>query len=164
MNFTENSVMKIISILIILASIVVVILQVNTAFAADYSKWLRSCEPYKETVQTILREEGISQDYYYLMVAESRCKKKAESKAGALGFWQLMPATGRSFGCNDLHDIDCATHAAAKYIKSLEARFDTFEEVIIAYNMGGHNYKKHGKSTQALGLVRRVRMIQRADR
>lgn len=160
----EDKYIKIISILILITSCIIFIFQINTAFAADYTKWVDACKPYKEMVQNILREEGVSDDYYYLMVAESRCKEKAESNAGALGFWQLMPATGRRFGCTDLHDIDCATHAAAKYIKSLEARFSTFEEVIVAYNMGGHNYIKYGKSAQALGLVRRVRMIQKADK
>lgn len=151
------------AICIIIASLLVFIWEVNVAFARDYSDWLWSCNAHKATVQAILMDEGVSVEYYYLMVAESRCKENAESKAGARGFWQLMPATGRRFGCNDLYEITCSTHAAAKYIKSLEARFNTFEEVIVAYNMGGHNYQKHGKSAQALGLVRRVRMIQKAD-
>lgn len=156
--------LQIMAICIIIASFFIFIWEVDVAFARDYSDWLRSCDANRATVQAILRDEGVSVEYYYLMVAESRCRENAESKAGARGFWQLMPATSKSYGCNNPHDLSCSTHAAAKYIKSLEARFNTFEEVIIAYNMGGHNYKKHGKSAQALGLVRRVRMIQKADK
>ena len=133
------------------------------AQARDYSVWLDKCKPYREEVTDILKSEGVSTDYYYLMVAESKCQDKAESTAGAQGYWQLMPKTAKSYGCNNPYDLQCATHAAAKYIKQLEARFRTFEEVIIAYNMGGHNYQRHGKTNQALGLVYRVKAIRRAD-
>lgn len=136
----------------------------SLAIAQDYSIWLDKCEPYREQVTEILKSEGISTDYYYLMVAESKCRDKAESKAGAKGFWQLMTPTAHHYGCHNPHDLQCATHAAAKYIKQLESRFRTFEEVIIAYNMGGHNYQKHGKSGQALGLVYRVKSIRRVDK
>lgn len=153
--------MKYTNILLVLAF---VLLSGLTAQAQDYSIWLDKCEPYREQVTEILKSEGISTDYYYLMVAESKCRDKAESEAGAQGFWQLMTPTSHHYGCRNPHDLQCATHAAAKYIKQLESRFKTFEEVIIAYNMGGHNYQKHGKSGQALGLVYRVKQIRRADK
>ena len=153
--------MKLLNILCIIAF---VLFTGELALAQDYSAWLDRCEPYRNQVMDILKSEGVSTNYYYLMVAESKCRDKAESKAGAQGYWQLMPRTSRTYGCNNPHDLDCATHAAAKYIKQLESRFRTFEEVIIAYNMGGHNYQRHGKSNQALGLVYRVKAIRRADR
>lgn len=153
--------MKYLNMVLILA---LLLITGESAKAQDYSVWLDKCKPYRETVEQILDSEGVSRDYYYLMVAESKCRNKAESKAGAEGFWQLMPGTARSYGCNNPHDLSCATHAAAKYIKQLESRFRTFEEVIIAYNMGGHNYQRHGKSGQALGLVYRVKAIRRADK
>lgn len=153
--------MKYLNVILILA---LLLITGESAKAQDYSVWLDKCKPYRETVEKILDSEGVSRDYYYLMVAESKCRGKAESKAGAEGFWQLMPHTSKSYGCNNPHDLQCATHAAAKYIRQLESRFRTFEEVIIAYNMGGHNYQKRGKSGQALGLVYRVKAIKRADK
>lgn len=153
--------MKYLNIIIIL---VFALLTGVSVQAQDYSIWLDKCKSYRSEVIEILKSEGVSTDYYYLMVAESKCRDKAESKAGAQGYWQLMPRTSRTYGCSNPHDLDCATHAAAKYIKQLESRFRTFEEVIIAYNMGGHNYQRHGKSNQALGLVYRVKAIRRADR
>lgn len=153
--------MKLLNILCIIAF---VLFTGELAQAQDYSIWLDKCKPYREQVTEILKSEGISTDYYYLMVAESKCRDKAESKAGAQGYWQLMPNTSKSYGCNNPHDLSCATHAASKYIKQLETRFKTFEEVIIAYNMGGHNYQRHGKSGQALGLVYRVKKIKGADK
>lgn len=161
---TESNLYKASAILVLIVSFIMLLFQAKVCLATDYTKWLDACEPYKDKVFDILSKEGVSTNYYYLMVAESKCRENAVSKAGARGFWQLMPVTSNRFGCDTPDDIDCATHAAAKYIKSLESRFNTFEDVIIAYNMGGHNYKKHGKSNQALGLVYRVKQIIKEDK
>ena len=161
---TESNLYKASAILVLILSFLMLLFQAKVCFANDYSKWIEACAPHKDKVIDILSKEGVSTNYYYLMVAESKCRENAVSKAGARGFWQLMYGTSKRFGCDNPDDFKCATHAAAKYIKSLENRFDTFEDVIIAYNMGGHNYKKHGKSTQALGLVYRVKQIIKADK
>lgn len=137
----------------------------SLAIAQDYSVWLERCEPYRNQVEQILKDEGVSTDYYYLMVAESKCTQKATSKAGARGFWQLMPSTAKHYGCFHLDDIECSTKAAASYIKSLEKRFKSFREVIAAYNMGGHNYSRIGsKSGEAIGLIQRTIAIMRNDK
>lgn len=117
------------------------------------------CTQYKHAVQSVLSHEGISTDYYYLMVAESNCRHGAVSSAGAVGFWQMMPSTMHRYGCRNHHDLICQTHAAAKYIKSLEQRFSG-DDVIIAWNMGGHNYKRAKKPTkQALGLLYKYKQL-----
>ena len=123
----------------------------NICFGQE--SWLERCEPYREQVQKILVDSGVSPDYYFLMVAESRCTPKAESEKGAQGFWQLMPSTSRHYGCHNPHNLECATRAAAKYIKHLESSFESFNDVIAAYNMGGHNYAKYGATKQAMGLI-----------
>lgn len=136
---------------------------IRIANAQDFGAWLDTCAPYRASVEQILNEEHISRDYYYLMVAESRCTDKAVSVKGALGFWQLMPATAKTYGCANSFDLECATRAAARYIRRLEAMFKRFDDVIAAYNMGGHNLKRHGKSRQALGLIYTVHRIMQAD-
>ena len=119
--------------------------------------WLERCEPYREQVQKILIDYGVSPDYYFLMVAESRCTPKAESDKGAQGFWQLMPRTARKYGCNNPHDLVCATKSAANYIKRLQSEFKSFKDVIVAYNMGGHNYIRSKQPTkEAIGLHQKV--------
>ena len=134
----------------------------SIASGQDYSVWLERCEPYRQQVEQILTTEGVSTDYYYLMVAESKCTDGARSHAGAQGFWQLMPSTARHFGCLHPENLECATKAAAHYIKSLEKRFKTFREVIAAWNMGGHNYSRIGKkSAEAIGLIQRTMAIKK---
>lgn len=124
---------------------------------------LEKCSPYREQVEIILKSEAVSIDYYYLMVAESRCTDKAVSVKGALGFWQLMPATGKHYGCSNLHDIECSTRAAARYIRHLQSQFKHFEDVIMAYNMGGHNYRRYGATKQAKGLLYTVKRMMKND-
>lgn len=138
---------------LIIASLFMFIRDAN----ASTKDWLKKCQPFEIQVKSILRSEGVSEDFYYLMVAESRCKPNAVSKFGARGFWQLMPATSKHYGCNDPNNLECSTRAAARYIKSLQSRFKDFESVIAAYNMGGHNYIRIKRKTpQALGLIKTV--------
>lgn len=136
---------------------------IREACAEDYSAWLKACAPYREAVERVLLQENADIFYFYLMVAESRCTEGALSDKGALGFWQLMPATARYYGCDRPHDLTCATKAAARYLKHLEEDFETIEGIIAAYNMGGHNLKRRGRTSQAKGLVDRVFSLYRSD-
>jgi membrane-bound lytic murein transglycosylase MltF len=141
------------------------ILILSTANAQAKDGRLERCEPHRGLVESILKSEGLSSDYYYLMVAESGCRPNAVSKAGAFGFWQLMPATARRFGCAFANDITCETRAAARYLKTLEARFDSFHKVIWAYNMGGHNLERRKTPTsEARGLVSTIERLRQEDK
>lgn len=155
--------MRGLAIFIIILSAIIIFFEARYCFGADYSEWLSKCEDYRAGVVDILISEGLSADYYYLMVAESKCTPAAVSSAGAQGPWQLMPSTARHYGCTDPHDIECATRAAAAYIRHLEGMFESFADVIIAYNMGGHNYQRLGASAEAKGLLWRVRLIKKHD-
>ena len=131
----------------------------SDAFSENISlaKRLDKCLPYKEQIINIINNEGVSEDYFYLAVCESSCKVK-ESPKGARGFYQLIMPTYLKFkpeSCTreDIDDIQCNVTASMRYIKNLQKRFNTMEEVVYAYNMGGHNYKRIGKATkEAKGL------------
>jgi soluble lytic murein transglycosylase-like protein len=125
---------------------------------------LARCAPYRAAVVKILKENGLSERFYYLMVAESGCRAPGvTSKKGAVGFWQMTPATARAHGCHELQDLDCATRAAASYLKDLSTRFEG-NDIIAAWNQGGHNLKKHGMTPEARGLIRRVRYLEGIDK
>ena len=125
---------------------------------------LARCEPFRHTVTQILRENGLPDRCYYLMVAESGClSHDVRSNKGAVGFWQLMPATGKAHGCDDLEDLECATRAAASYLKDLSTRFRG-DDVIAAYNQGGHNLARHGMTAEARGLIQTVRKLESQDK
>lgn len=130
----------------------------------DTDKRLIRCEPFRASVTKILKKNGLPERFYFLMVAESGCRSKdVRSHRGAVGFWQMMPATGRAHGCDNLEDLECATRAAASYLKDLSARF-TGDDIIAAWNMGGHNLKRNGMTEEARGLIRRVRYLEGIDK
>lgn len=156
--------MRAIYISVIILSLIVIMLQCRYCLASDYEAWLDACAPYRAQVVEILLAEGISEDYYYLMVAESRCRDGAKSSAGAIGYWQLMPATARNYGCSEPHDLECATKAAARYLLSLSSRFSSWDRIIMAYNQGGHNLMRNGASAEARSLLRRVKEIMKLDK
>ena len=78
----------------------------------------------------------------YLAIVESELKNSATSRVGAAGIWQLMPATGRSFGLKVNGKVDerrntyQSTVAATAYLKELYRQFDDWLLVVAAYNCG----------------------------
>lgn len=145
----------------VLTIIISTIAILYTTTAAAHDGRLDRCEPYRATVERILTEEGVSTRFYYLMVAESGCRSGAVSNKGAEGFWQLTAPTARHYGCKDRHDLESATRAAAKYLKHLGERFERFDDIIRAYNQGGHNFARYGATNESNGLAATVSRLAR---
>jgi membrane-bound lytic murein transglycosylase D len=80
----------------------------------------------------------------YLSVIESELNANAVSRVGAVGSWQLMPATARilglkvSCGMDERKQYGKSTKAAARYLKDLYGKFGDWLLVVAAYN-GGAN-------------------------
>jgi membrane-bound lytic murein transglycosylase D len=114
----------------------------NTEDLLDMKEWGR---PYFNMMDNILGKYGLPRELKYLAVIESRLKRSAVSWAGAVGPWQLMPATARilglkvSRGHDERTDYYKSTHAAAKYLKDLYTEFGDWLLVIAAYNGGPGN-------------------------
>ena len=99
------------------------------------------------TIERILQEEGVPQDFKYLCVIESGLQN-VTSPAGAGGYWQFMKATGQKYGLEitdeiDMrNDLEAATHAACRYLKSLKDRFGGWTEAAAAYNCGENGLER----------------------
>jgi membrane-bound lytic murein transglycosylase D len=109
--------------------------------------------PYFNLIDGILNQYGLPSQLKYLAVIESNLKPTALSWAGAVGPWQLMPATARLLGLKVNHKVDerknyyKSTKAAAIYLRDLYAELGDWLLVIAAYNGGtGHVYSAMRKS------------------
>lgn len=104
--------------------------------------------PFRDEIQSTLRDFNVDEQFIWLAMVESGGHNDAKSDAGAVGLWQLTSATARHYGCEDRLDAECSTMAAVRYLVKLLKDFDgNVWDVIVAYNMGGTNYKLAGKAT-----------------
>jgi membrane-bound lytic murein transglycosylase D len=116
----------------------------------DMKSWGR---PYFNLIDGILGQYGLPSELKYLAVIESNLKPTALSWAGAVGPWQLMPATARVLGLKVTRKVDerknyyRSTRAAAIYLRDLYTELGDWLLVIAAYNGGtGNVYKAMKKS------------------
>jgi membrane-bound lytic murein transglycosylase D len=96
---------------------------------------------YFPLIDSILKSNGIPADMRYLCVAESALTN-ARSPAGALGFWQFMPETGKEYDLTINTEIDERLHleksttAACAYLKKAYNEFGDWSLAAASYNMG----------------------------
>ena len=72
---------------------------------------------------------------------ESSFNPRARSPVGAVGLYQLMPATATQMGLrlrptDERTDPDKSAQAAAKYLRYLNTRFKDWRLTLAAYNAG----------------------------
>lgn len=76
---------------------------------------------------------------YAVAWVESRYDPAAESHAGALGLFQLMPRTAESMGVRDPTDPAQSARAGLSYLAAMFRRFGTWPAALAAYNWGPGN-------------------------
>ena len=90
---------------------------------------LKRSQRYFTIVEPILREQGVPEDFKYLMAIESNLDPKALSSAGAAGLWQIMKSTGQSHGLeansevDERYNVEKETVAACEYFKEAYGKF-----------------------------------------
>lgn len=109
-----------------------------------FQRFLNRGQYYKELVQTILEENGLPNELYYLAMIESGFVRTARSHASAVGTWQFMKGTGKMYGLDvnsyldERKDPIRATEAATKYLRDLYTAFKSWDLALAAYNCGEH--------------------------
>ena len=74
-------------------------------------------------IEPILKQQGVPDDFKYLMIIESNGDVYARSSVGASGLWQIMPATGKQYGLevnnsiDERYNIEKATRVACRHLK-----------------------------------------------
>ncbi|MEI6506856.1 MAG: transglycosylase SLT domain-containing protein [Bacteroidota bacterium] len=112
---------------------------------------LKRTNRFFPTIEIILAENKIPEDYKYLALAESGLQNVV-SPAGAAGFWQMLDKTAKNYGLEITDEVDeryhleKSTEAACKYFKEAYGVFNDWALVAASYNMGIDGVKRQLQS------------------
>ena len=103
---------------------------------------------YFPFIEDALLRAGLPIELRALPIIESALQATAVSRAGAVGLWQFIPSTGKSYGLeinslvDERRDPIRATEAACHFLKDLYTIFGDWTLAIAAYNCGPGNVSK----------------------
>jgi hypothetical protein len=116
-------------------------LYVNVYWQSNMILLMKRSGKYLPTIEKILAEQGIPDDFKYLAMAESGLMNVV-SPADARGFWQILKGTAKDYGLevsdevDERYHLEKSTKAACHYLKSAYAKFGNWTSVAASYNAG----------------------------
>ncbi|MEN8136891.1 MAG: lytic transglycosylase domain-containing protein [Bacteroidota bacterium] len=125
-------------------------LLVNTYWQSQGLLFFKRANKYFPTIEKILKEKGVPNDFKYLALIESGLQN-VTSPAGAKGFWQLMPKTAREQGLevnsnvDERYDVKKSTEVACDYLLKAKEKFGSWTLAAASYNMGIYGVSKQLK-------------------
>ena len=96
---------------------------------------------YLPIIEKILKKNNVPDDFKYLVAAESEYSNMV-SPAGATGFWQIMPETGREDGMeintvvDERYDVEKSTQFACDYFLKSYEKFGNWTLAAASYDGG----------------------------
>lgn len=119
------------------------------------SLWFKRGERYFPMIEGKIGERGLPLDLRYVPVVESNLRAEATSSARAVGPWQFIRRTGKSYGLDrdswrdDRRNWEKSTDAGLRHLKDLHDEFGTWPLALAAYNLGkkrlSDSMKKQGE-------------------
>lgn len=125
-----------------------------TASPRHYEIKAERARIYFPIIEKIFREEGLPDDFKYLVLQESALIADAVSTSNAVGFWQFKDFTAVEMGLRVDREIDerlniaASSRAAARYIIKNNQHFDNWLYALQSYQMGAGGVMKAVKDSQ----------------
>lgn len=122
-------------------------LLVNTYWQSNALLLFKRAHKFFPVIEPILKKNGVPDDFKYLAVIESGLQN-VKSPAGAVGFWQFMPATGKEYGLevndnvDERYNLKLATEAACQYLLKAKEKFGSWTLAAASYNAGSGGINK----------------------
>jgi membrane-bound lytic murein transglycosylase D len=102
---------------------------------------IKRANRYLPIIEKILAKNNIPDDFKYLAAAESEYSNMI-SPAGATGFWQIMPETGREEGMeintvvDERYSVERSTQFACEYFRRSYEKYGNWTLAAASYNGG----------------------------
>jgi hypothetical protein len=102
---------------------------------------IKRANRYLPLIEKILKKNNIPDDFKYLVAAESEYSNMI-SPAGATGFWQIMPETGKEEGMeintvvDERYDVEKSTQFACEYFLRSYEKYGNWTLAAASYNGG----------------------------
>ncbi len=128
-----------------------------------FQRFLNRGAQYRDVVESVLRENGLPAELYYLAMIESGYQNHATSVASAVGVWQFIRGTASRYGLavnsyvDERRDPIRATEAAVRYLRDLHNVFGSWHLAMAGYNAGEYRVVRavfKGKTRDFWKLVR----------
>jgi hypothetical protein len=114
---------------------------VNTFWHSQTILLLKRANRWFPTIEKILQENNIPEDFKYLALIESGLLNVISNK-DARGFWQFLEETGKNYGLeinktvDERYHIEKSTLAACKYLMDAKNNLGNWTLAAASYNMG----------------------------
>lgn len=128
----------------------------NPPFKVEKELWIKKVEPrpwpkgaadYVPGMKEIFASEHVPPELVWLAEVESGFRADAQSPAGAVGMFQLMPVTAKEAGLSlwprdQRRQPEAAARAAARHLHGLYRQFGDWRLAVAAYNCGAGTVQK----------------------